>query len=354
MRARLVAAALAAMLAAGGVDGARAVEPVVLADGHVDYGARLIDGRLQSQVKDSTAGAVVWREPADVTFHVRPEARTTLPADERLAFLGRPGDPVWILPQTQRAGLLWPGWNTEEIRAGEVAGPVTWRLVGVEGPGAAAIYTIDAFGRPAVLFNSGDGLPDARDVPLGTHAHGNWAFTRPGTYRLTFEMTARLASGATTTDVEPLAVTVADRAPGTVPPPGGSPPGGGSTEPGTKPDAVRPTLRVSRARLRGRSLTLRLGLSERSRVTVAVRRRGRTAARAKARSVAAGTRTLRVRLDRRLAPGRYSVRVRADARSVRLAEAVILRVTNTTTRRNGGRRPPGSSSTVYRIGQGRT
>src|SRR5687767_11174694 len=81
---------------------------VVLAEGHVDYAARFVDGSFQSQVKDGTQGTVVWREPRDVVFHARPEARTSVPDDPRMRFLGAPGDPVWVLPQVQRAGLLWP------------------------------------------------------------------------------------------------------------------------------------------------------------------------------------------------------------------------------------------------------
>jgi surface-anchored protein len=297
----------------------------VLSDGHVDYGARLLNGALQSQVKDSTSGAVVWREPADVAFHLGPTAKAAVPSNPKLAFLGRPGDPVWIIPQTQRPGVLWAGWNTEELRAPEVTGQVAWRLTGVDGPGAMAIYTVNAFGDPSILFNSADGLPDARDVPLGTHAHGNWAFTRAGTYRLTFEMSATLASGQVSTDIEALAVTVADD-PAAGPPGGGQPPGGGSTNPGTNPNAGPLTLKLSSARLRDRSLRLKLRLSAKSRVTASVRRSGRTVARAKARDVPSGTRTLTARLNRRPRPGRYSVRVQAKAGGRTITRSIAVRV----------------------------
>jgi surface-anchored protein len=231
---------------------------------------------------------------------------------------------VWIIPQTQRAGVLWTGWNTEELHAPEVTGQVTWRLTAVDGPGTAAIYTVNAFGDPSILFNNSDGLPDARDVPLGTHAHGNWAFTRAGTYRLTFEMSATLASGQVSTDTDTLAVTVADDEPAG-PPGGGQSPGGGSTSPGGKPN-VPLTLRLSSARLRGRSLRLRLRLSARSRVSASVRRSGRTVARARARDIPSGTHTITVRLNRRPRPGRYSVRVHAQAGGRTITRSIAVRV----------------------------
>jgi surface-anchored protein len=299
---------------------------VVLADGHVDYGARLIEGSLQSQIKDSTSGSVVWREPADVVFRLGPTAKATVPSNPKLAFLGRPGDPVWLIPQTQRSGVLWAGWNTEELRSPEVTGQVAWRLAAVEGPGTVAVDTVNALGDPSILFSSGDGLPDARDVPLGTHAHGNWAFSRAGTYRLRFEMSATLGSGQVSIDAETLTVTVVDE--GSPGPPGGGdqPPGGGSPGPGAPPGAAPLTLKLSSASLRGRSLRLRLRLSAKSRVSVSARRNGRTAARARARDVPSGTRTLKVLLNRRLRPGRYTIRVHARAGDRTITRSVALRV----------------------------
>jgi surface-anchored protein len=303
--------------------------PVVLDDGHVDYAARMVDGRLQSQIKDGTRGpgAVVWREPADVVFRVDPEARTTVPNDPRLTFLGAPGDPVWLLPQVQRTGILWAGWNTEELGAGDLNGPVTWALTAVEGPGAVALFQTRALQPPDVLFNSRDGLPDARGVPLGTHAHGNWAFSSAGTYRLTFAMTGTRPSGEALADTE--TVTVAVVGDGSTPQPGGTqpPPTGGTGGPDPDPPAdPRLTLRDLAASARGRMLTLRLRLNATSRVRITVRKGSRTIARAKPRTVPARTRRVRVRLNRRLAPGRYKVRVRAIAGSSALTRTSPLRV----------------------------
>lgn len=84
------------------------------------------------------------------------------------AFLGAPGDPVWILPQTQNANLLWAGWNSTDVPSGTFQ-PNTPRLspAGVTG-GELAIYQTSLGG--------------------------------PGTYTATFRVSGTLTSGATVSD----------------------------------------------------------------------------------------------------------------------------------------------------------
>jgi surface-anchored protein len=215
---------------------------VVLDDGHVDAVApRLLDGKLQLQVKDGvtvgqSGGRVHWREPGDVTFHVKPEAKAALPDDTKLAFLGKPRDEIFLLPQQQQSGILWTGWSTEELRADQVTGPITWRLTTVDGPGAFGIFTTGSFGDSTVIFNSTDGLPDSHPVDLGTHAHANWGFAKQGTYRLTFDVTARLAGGQTVSDKEVYTFAVGsvdpNADPGKANPGGGGGSGDGDSDPG--------------------------------------------------------------------------------------------------------------------------
>jgi surface-anchored protein len=187
---------------------------VTLDRGHVDAVAlRLLPDGLHVQVKDGTAtGVTTWREPADVEFRVTAAARTELPAQPALSFLGGAGKQVFLLPQTQRADLLWTGWNTEELRPADVSGPVTWTLTAVDGPGAFGLFTTGSFGAPEIIFNNTDGLPDNLSVPLGTHAHANWVFAEPGRYRLTFAVAATGADGGALTDTETFAFVVGDGA----------------------------------------------------------------------------------------------------------------------------------------------
>lgn len=178
-----------------GTAGTASADPV--SSGHVDVvDVDYASGALTVQLLDS---AGVERDPASVELVVLPTARTTVPNNTAYGFLGAPGDPVWILPQTQNASLLWPGWNSTDVPAGVFqSNTLRFTLTGVTG-GELAIYTT-SLGGPTVLFDSGDGLPDTRPVATGSHAHANWAFGNAGTYTVTFQVSGTLTNGTTISD----------------------------------------------------------------------------------------------------------------------------------------------------------
>ncbi|WP_210490941.1 choice-of-anchor M domain-containing protein [Patulibacter sp. SYSU D01012] len=193
--AALAGAALAtvALAVPAPADAARRTE---VRAGHLDaVAARLSGGRLRLGVKDATAGGRArWRSTASVLVRVGGAARVTLPSG--LGAVGPAGTTAWLLPQVQRRGVVWAGWNTEAIDAGRLRGDLTWRLTTVSGPGRFVLFQNGAFGRPDVLFTSAKRLPQRRALPAGVHAHGNWAFTRRGSYRLTFALSGTSRSGA--------------------------------------------------------------------------------------------------------------------------------------------------------------
>ncbi|WP_196232157.1 choice-of-anchor M domain-containing protein [Salinispora arenicola] len=178
---------------------ASAAERVVLSKGHADaVDVRYRDGKLSLQVNDDTVSPAVVRDPADVTFQVLPEAAMAVPDDPRFAFLGPAGSQIWLLPMTQDPALLWPGWNTTTLNSGVFEGDkVRLSLVDVQGPGNVTLFTQDSFGGPIIKFRSDDGLPDAIDVPVHTHAHANWAFSALGSYTLKFQADATLTDRTT-------------------------------------------------------------------------------------------------------------------------------------------------------------
>ena len=193
-RTRLAASVVAtgaavALVAAPAGAGTR---PVVIDQGHVDVlDIAYEGGELEMAVHDDTGE----HDPDDVLLVALPGARTSVPDDPAYGFLGDPGDPVWVLPQVPEPGLLFPGLSAEEIEAGVLAGDVVrLRLVRVAGPGEVAVFRSDELGAPHVVFDSGDGLPDATDLAVASHVHQSWAFGRPGTYRLTFAASGRLAA----------------------------------------------------------------------------------------------------------------------------------------------------------------
>lgn len=166
-------------------------------DGHFDLGSHVVDGALVARVKDDRSQPPTWVAPESLTFVLGDAARVAVPSSADYSFLGAAGSDVWMVPQTQKAGVPWLGWNTqhESVRSG-VRGSVTFRLDSVDGPGELAVFMSDSFGGVGERsFGTISGFGNSFQVPLNVHAHGNWAFTEPGTYTVTITQEATLATG---------------------------------------------------------------------------------------------------------------------------------------------------------------
>ncbi|MFD0852687.1 TIGR03773 family transporter-associated surface protein, partial [Actinomadura adrarensis] len=186
----------------------------MFADGHVDIGPRFVNGKWTVQVRDDTTRPPVWRDTEDVVMHVVDAAKTQVPGGQQFSFLGSPGSPVWVLPQVQQPGVLWPGWNTQDPQVAAVVNrEVTWRLRKATGPGRFVLFVNGEFGAPQVIFDGSRQQVQQTGIDLNTHAHGNWAFTAPGTYLLDIEMNARTAEGQQLGDRRLLRVFVGPGAP---------------------------------------------------------------------------------------------------------------------------------------------
>ena len=171
---------------------AAAAPPAEIRDGHADIGLAPVGGGWRVQVKDDTT----WRDPGDVVLRVGAEARAEVPAGDAYAFLGTPGDPVHLIPQTRRPGVVWLGWNTQHAAlTGQPPAAITFLLHDVDGPGDLRVFfDYGGFRPPRVLWDS---TAPARplDVETGVHAHANWAFSTPGEYRVAFTATVTAADG---------------------------------------------------------------------------------------------------------------------------------------------------------------
>jgi surface-anchored protein len=172
---------------------AQAASLPVYSEGHLDViDIGLEDGELEMMIHDEEADEEV--DPAGVILFVKGEAQTPVPADARFSFLGTPGRPVWILPQTESPNLLAPGFATEEVDEGQlVRDTLEIRLIKISG-GDLVIYTTSALGAPTVLLNSAANNM-AFNIQAGMHSHANWAFLSGGRFELTFEATGTLISG---------------------------------------------------------------------------------------------------------------------------------------------------------------
>ncbi|WP_192809654.1 TIGR03773 family transporter-associated surface protein [Actinomadura rudentiformis] len=207
----------------------------VIADGHVDIGPRFLDGKWTVQVRDDTVRPPVWRNVEDVVLHTVDAAKVKVPEGSQFSFLGKPGTEVWVLPQVQQQGVLWPGWNTQDPQvASTINREVTWSLRGVTGPGRFALFVNGDFGAPKVLFDGSRPYPQQMGIDLNTHAHGNWVFSAPGTYLLDIDISGRTLDGRQVNDRRLLRIFVGAGSPDaafSVPAPAGFVAGG--TTPGT-------------------------------------------------------------------------------------------------------------------------
>lgn len=201
VRARLLVPGVAAALAAVAIGcvpepAPTPPEPVVLSSGGVDApGIAFEDGEWDLHVHDEDND--VEYEPDEVVLGVGDSAETTVPADPGFAFLGDAGTPVWVLQSVPQQDLLYLGYATEEIEPGVLEGDeLTLSLVSVDGPGSFHLYEVDELGVPTVKYDSDDALPQSLTVPTGAHIHDNWAFTAPGTYTVTYEVTGTPAGGS--------------------------------------------------------------------------------------------------------------------------------------------------------------
>jgi putative ABC transporter-associated repeat protein len=191
-----IGAAAVVLSAAGPLGATPASAATTISSGHVDaVSGRIVKGRLRMFVKDGSAGSgrVQWRDPSTVILRLNDRAKVELPSG--LSFVGPTGSPAWLIPQVQRSGVVWAGWNTEELSTKQLRGPLRWSLRKVTGPGRAVIYQTGSFGDASVLFSSAKRFPQSTSVPLGVHVHGNWAFTKRGTYRMSFALQGTSRAG---------------------------------------------------------------------------------------------------------------------------------------------------------------
>lgn len=152
-------------------------------EGHFDLGPRIVDGKLKLQVKDDRSQPASWVDPSTLTFSLGDKA--TLKAPDALNFVATPGQDVWMISSSQSTGVPWLGMNSqaEEI-VSKTSGEVTFTLVSVEGPGKVSVFTSGGLGGGVgehLLQEEGSSYT----LPANTHAHQNWVFTAPGTYKLT-------------------------------------------------------------------------------------------------------------------------------------------------------------------------
>jgi len=83
--------------------------------GHVDMGPRFNNGKFELMLHDDHGETPVWRSLDEVIYRGSDQAILEVPNDPRYSFVGAPaGSKVYVIPQTETKGVIWPGWNTQD------------------------------------------------------------------------------------------------------------------------------------------------------------------------------------------------------------------------------------------------
>ena len=181
--------------------------------GHVDMGPRFNNGKFELMLHDDHGETPVWRSLDEVIYRGSDKAILEVPNDPRYSFVGAPaGSKVYVIPQTETKGVIWPGWNTQDPQlVSKLNRGVNLTLE--SGPGTFSLYLENGnFSAPQVLWSSTKSEPQKLWVEKNTHTHANWVFTAPGEYLLKVTASAELSDGSTVTDTRYLKFAVGDSA----------------------------------------------------------------------------------------------------------------------------------------------
>ena len=183
--------------------------------GHVDMGPRFNNGKFELMLHDDHGETPVWRSLDEVIYRGSDKAILEVPNDPRYSFVGAPaGSKVYVIPQTETKGVIWPGWNTQDPQlVSKLNRGVNLTLEQVSGPGTFRLYLENGnFSAPQVLWSSTKSEPQKLWVEKNTHTHANWVFTAPGEYLLKVTASAELSDGSTVSDTRYLKFAVGDSA----------------------------------------------------------------------------------------------------------------------------------------------
>ena len=175
--------------------------PSVFADGEIDLEVAFEDGEFELVLLDEANEREI--EASDGLLTGVAATLEPVPNDAAYRFLGNPGDRIFVLPQSEKEGVLFLGIAGDEIPAGVFQDDsVGLSLVEVNGPGNVSLYSTDQFGTPMKYYDSADGITsdDLFPVSVGGHSHQNWGFSAAGQYEVKLQASGvKAADGETVT-----------------------------------------------------------------------------------------------------------------------------------------------------------
>ena len=236
--------------------------PVTIDRGHVDVGPVISDGGATMALVDDSrthATQTVLRDPESVRLsvpdhaeHVRGDVsaaevrkaglsgRPVFP-DHAYDFLGAKGTPVWVLPQNQTDGLVWPGFSTERMPTEDYPDGVNLTLTPISAPDKGAWWAFTAGLSNDVTMLGSSEKPHEIVNKAPAHIHNNWVFTKPGTYVIGVSASGKNASGRFSVTQKKVTFVVGDEVATALPTPGGDAATPGRPAEPTPPSASGPT-----------------------------------------------------------------------------------------------------------------
>ena len=118
--------------------------------------------------------------------------------DPSFDFMGPVGEKTFLLPQTQKRDVIWPGYNTEKLNYKDYKdGVVQLSIKPVSMPEGASfgMWLTDNLGGPGEILVDSTKDDFTIDTTFPTHTHTNWAFSKPGTYVFEVTYTAETTDG---------------------------------------------------------------------------------------------------------------------------------------------------------------
>lgn len=172
--------------------------------GHVDIMGVRDGDAFETKLKDETnigASGLTYRKLDDVFFAVHNNAMISRPenyGDPSFDFMGPVGEKTFLLPQTQKRDVIWPGYNTEKLNYKDYKdGVVQLNIKPVSMPEGASfgMWLTDNLGGPGEILVDSTKDDFTIDTTFPTHTHTNWAFSKPGTYVFEVTYTAETTDG---------------------------------------------------------------------------------------------------------------------------------------------------------------
>lgn len=180
-------------------DGEIETDPVTLDRGHVDLGPAIVGKDLDFVVGDDTAlhhPTRVNRTTDSVTLKVNRSAFTRRTEGMDLSPYKGLGDIFYLLPQTQKSSLVWPGFSTEHLDRTRFPEGLDVELQTVSAPAGGKWWAsvTSGLGKTAVIASHDAGV-SRLDLPGPVHMHNNWVFSTPGRYVIRMRAVGEDASG---------------------------------------------------------------------------------------------------------------------------------------------------------------